>query len=81
MGDNRSFGVVEEDEIDFGDEDETDQAKVLSEIVVYGLLHILLTAALLYYPHLYHFLIFLYVYFCMQHYLESNEKYYMMAHR
>ncbi|KAL3354169.1 hypothetical protein AABB24_018693, partial [Solanum stoloniferum] len=41
MGDNRNSGVVEEDEIDFGDADETDQAK---------------------------------------HYLESNEKYYLMAH-
>lgn len=36
MGDNRNTGVVEEDEIDFGDEDETDQAKVLSDIVIYG---------------------------------------------
>lgn len=36
MGDNRNTGVVEEDEIDFGDEDETDQAKVLSDIVLYG---------------------------------------------
>lgn len=36
MGDNRNSGVVEEDEINFGDEDETDQAKVRSEIVLYG---------------------------------------------
>lgn len=29
MGENRNTGVVEEDEIAFDEEDETDQAKVL----------------------------------------------------
>lgn len=74
MDENRATNIFEKNEFTFENEDETDQAKVYSSLCFYGY-HFLVGPVFLEY------LMTPYFDMILQHYLESNEKYYMMAHR
>lgn len=67
MDDGGAVNVAEKSEAAIENEDESDQAKASGYLLTF--LH----------QFLFHSLITLV--FFSQHYLESNEKYYMMAHR
>ena len=67
MDDGGDVNVAEKSEVAIENEDESDQAKASGSLLTF--LH----------QFLFHSLIILT--FFLQHYLESNEKYYLMAHR
>lgn len=67
MDDEGAVNIAEKSETAIENEDESDQAKASGSLLTF--LH----------RSLFHSLITLT--FFLQHYLESNEKYYMMAHR